>query len=63
MPNLFEVYCILIDAHIDCFPTKSGVDLVSRGQTAFFPLWWRKKGSGELLLADLCRESPDFGDC
>ena len=26
MPNLFEVYCILIDAHIDCFPTKSGVE-------------------------------------
>ena len=38
---------------------------VSRGQTAFFhfSLWWRKKGSGELPLAVLCRELPDFGDC
>ena len=26
MPNLFEVCCILIDVHIDFFPTKSGVE-------------------------------------
>ena len=31
----------------------------------FFPFFFvvAEKGSGELPLAVLCRESPDFGDC
>ena len=31
----------------------------------FFPFFFvvAEKGSGELLLAILCRESPDYGDC
>ena len=38
--------------------------IVSRGQTAFFVfLCGGVKRSGELSLAVLCRESPDFGDC
>ena len=41
-----------------------GLKIVSRGQTAFSVfLCGGGKRSGELPLAVLCRESPDFGDC